>query len=65
MWIDVKDRLPKPSEWVVVCVKDHGIPQCIALATYNEQLGKWFTDFEDGEPQEYFPDYWMEIPNHF
>ena len=63
-WRSAKDEKPNPSEWVVVCVKDHGVPQCLALATYNEQLDRWFTDdFEDGEPEEYFPDYWLRIPN--
>lgn len=62
-WISVKDKLPNPSEWVVVCVNVHNIPQCLALATYNGTLGKWFTDdFEDGEQEEYYPDYWMAIP---
>lgn len=63
-WRSAKDEKPNPSEWVVVCVKDHGVPQCLALATYNEQLDRWFTDnFEDGEPEEYLPDYWLRIPN--
>lgn len=62
-WQFAKDSKPNPSEWVVVCIEDHGTPQCLALATYNEELGKWFTDFEDGELEEYHPDYWLRIPN--
>ena len=61
-WRSAKDSKPVPSEWVVVCVEDHGVPQCLALATYNEELDKWFTGFEDGEPEEYFPDYWLRLP---
>ena len=61
-WRSAKDSKPNPSEWVVVCIEHHGTPQCLALATYNEELGKWFTDFEDGEQEEYHPDYWLRIP---
>lgn len=61
-WQSAKDSKPNPSEWVVVCIEQHGTPQCLALATYNEELGKWFTDFEDGEQEEYHPDYWLRIP---
>lgn len=61
-WHSAKDSKPNPSEWVVVCVDDHGVPRCIALATYNEEFDKWFTDFEDGEREEYYPDYWLRIP---
>ena len=66
MWISVKDKLPKPGEWVVVCIADHNKPQCLALAIYNEETGEWHTaDFEDGEPVMYVPDYWMPIPDNF
>lgn len=65
-WQSAKDSKPGPSEWIVVCVKDHDIPQCLALATYNEELDRWFTDrFEDGDREEYFPDYWLRIPEEF
>lgn len=66
MWIDVKEQLPRPGVWVVVCIEQHNTPQCLALATYNEETGKWYTDdWEDGERETYRPDYWMEIPEHF
>lgn len=66
MWINVKDRLPKPGEWVVVCIADHNTPQCLSLATYNDETGEWHTDeWEDGEREIYYPDYWMPIPNTF
>ena len=63
-WRSAETEKPNPSEWVVVCVKDHGTPQCLDLATYNEELDRWFTDqFEDGVQEEYFPDYWLRIPD--
>ena len=63
-WISVKERLPGPSEWVVVCVKGYGNrPQCLALATYNKYTKEWYTDdWENGEQEVYNPDYWMPIP---
>lgn len=63
-WISVKDKLPGPSEWVVVCIKLHGHAQCLALATYNEETKEWHTaEFEDGEQETVYVDYWMPIPN--
>lgn len=63
-WISVKDKLPGPSEWVVVCIKLHGHAQCLALATYNYETKEWHTaEFEDGEQETVYVDYWMPIPN--
>lgn len=63
-WISVKDRLPGPSEWVVVCIEQHGHAQCLALATYNHETKGWHTaEFEDGEQETVYVDYWMPIPN--
>ena len=63
-WISVKDKLPGPSEWVVVCIEQHGHAQCLALATYNHETKEWHTaDFEDGEQETVYVDYWMPIPN--
>lgn len=63
-WISVNDRLPGPSEWVVVCIEQHGHAQCLALATYNEETKEWHTaEFEDGEQETVYVDYWMPIPN--
>lgn len=63
-WVSVKERLPGPSEeWVVACVEVSGICTCLALATYDEETKEWHTDsWEDGEQEEYHPDYWMPIP---
>lgn len=63
-WISVNDRFPGPSEWVVVCIEQHGHAQCLALATYNEETKEWHTaEFEDGEQETVYVDYWMPIPN--
>lgn len=63
-WISVKDKLPSPSEWVVVCIEQHGHAQCLALANYNEETKEWHTaDFEDGEQETVYVEYWMPIPN--
>ena len=63
-WISVKDKLPGPSEWVVVCIEQHGHAQCLALATYNEETKEWHTaEFEDDEQETVYVDYWMPIPN--
>lgn len=63
-WISVKDRLPGPSEWVVACIEQHGYAQSLALATYNEETKEWHTaEFEDGEQETVYVDYWMPIPN--
>lgn len=63
-WISAKDKLPGPSEWVVVCIEQHGHAQCLALATYNEETKEWHTaNFEEGEQETVYVDYWMPIPN--
>lgn len=63
-WISVFDRLPAPSEWVVVCIEYYGRAQCLALATYNYETKEWHTaDFEDGEEETVYVEYWMPIPN--
>ena len=63
-WISVFDRLPAPSEWVVVCIEYYGRAQCLALATYNRETKEWHTaDFEDGEQETVYVEYWMPIPN--
>lgn len=63
-WISVNDRLPGPSEWVVACIEQHGHAQCLALATYNEETKEWHTaEFEEGEQETVYVDYWMSIPN--
>ena len=62
-WISVKERLPGPSDCVVACVEVDGICTCLTLATYNEETKEWHTDnWEDGEQEVYYPDYWMPIP---
>lgn len=63
-WISVKDKLPGPSEWVLACIEQHGHAQCLTLAVYSEETKEWHTDqWEDGEEETVYVEYWMPIPN--
>jgi len=55
-WISVDDRLPEVGHFVLTCVSDTGIPQCVGMALLLED-GTWW----DGDI-EVRVDYWMEVP---
>lgn len=55
-WISVDDRLPEVGHFVLTCVSDTGIPQCVGMALLLED-GTWW----DGDIKVRV-DYWMEVP---
>lgn len=55
-WISVKDRLPEVGHFVLTCVSDTGIPQCVGMAILLND-GTWW----DGDMKVHV-DYWMEVP---
>jgi len=57
-WISVKDRLPDTPEYVLTCIDDHGIPQCVGFHYYKD--GKWWEGYEEDAVGAV--EYWMPIP---
>ena len=55
-WISVKDRLPEEGHFVLTCIADTGIPQCVGMALLLKD-GTWW----DGDIK-VSVDYWMEVP---
>lgn len=55
-WHSVGDCLPERNHFVLVCVEDEGVPQCIGMAMLRDD-GIWW----DGEDL-INVDCWMEVP---
>ena len=57
-WTSVKDRLPDTPEYMITCIDDHGIPQCVGFHYYKD--GKWWEGYEEDAVGAV--EYWMPIP---
>ena len=58
-WISVTEHLPKEDEWVLTCISDNGVPQCVSIARYDKMYNTWI---DDNDSTMVAVDYWMPIP---